>query len=534
MENQKGLQYTPTCYEQVVIDLKADSSANLKISDYPEFKLRGHSKKEFEAWVAHSKLALFLSELGGNDNAKKAYQQAMFAYVSEYHKSLGIHNHPEKMQEAALKIGRIKQGEILDVFISKVELDAARLKIPKYRLLPEEIETLKKAEQLGRGKDTILNYKDTFGEKDAKCYNYLEYPVNEGGRVDVAVVFSGHQQTGTRFLEFFYPYMLKYIDNVCQLVEKIRNFESGSFELFQLLIEFRKQRFYMASLGMTDNQGLTDWSPEFFFRKLHEYYMYFAHATYGGVPKGITEKLLMYEVKDTDTAQNFIFLENTLKHYHLDDVNLIFIGYPVYQMRVMTEMAKAFSKSGVNVHIRIADIPTKPFSNEEEAVMALKNGDISEEEFEALDFDSYRLLSYDNLEMQCFDLISNCVANIYRENQGKEAKRFKLPGYNKFPKQLKSLIQLALAYSYKNIPNELCGTDQTVALALKLNRTAMLIAHDKGYSGKVQEKQQQFYAEQTNKRLVRQEVISEKLLKKSKEMGEEEFILALAKEVWRF
>lgn len=514
------LTYKPTCYEQVIIDLKVIPTAELKMSDYPEFKLRKHTQNEFEAWVTHSRFSLFLTTLGGNDNAKKAYQQAMFAFV----KNSSFKN--EKIiTEAANKIN-YKSNKAL----SMVEINAASVKIPKYRLLPEEIEVLKWAEKLGRGKDTILRYKDKFGSKEAVCYPYLEYPVNEGGRADVVVVFSGHQQTGTKFVEFFYHYMLHLFQKMTALLEKIQNTPKKDITtLYELMSELSQMKLYMASLGLTDNQGLTDWDEDFFFRKMHEYYMYFAHANYGGIPHSITDKLLMYNVTDTDTEKNAIFLQDTLKHYHLDNVNLIFIGYPVYQMRVMTEMAKFFSKSDINVHIRIADLPTKPFRNEEEAVMALKEGEITQQEFNALDFDSYRILSYDNLEMQGFDLISNCVANIYRETKGSNAKRFPLPGYKKFPNELKPLIQLALGYSYKNIPHELCGTDETVALALKLNRTAMLAAHDKGFSGKVQEKQQQFYADATNQKLIEQGYISKDLLVQSIKINEEQFMTELFK-----
>lgn len=509
-----NLAYAPTCYEQVIIDLKANPSAELKMSDYPEFKLRKHTKKQFEAWVAHSKLNLFLTGLGGNDNAKKAYQQALFAYIAK-RDMINL----EKLNQAAKKIDRMPKGCDIDGLecLLNIEIEAASVKIPKYKLLPEEIEILKWAEEHGRGKDTILRYKDKFGLKYACCYPYLDYPVNEGGRVDVAVVFSGHHQTGTRFVEFFYHYMLHFFHKASALIEKIRNTPQNDINtLFELMFELRKLKLYMASLGLTDNQGLTDWDPKFFFRKLHEYYMYFAHANYGGIPKCITDKLLMYNVTDTDTEQNAIFLQDTLKHYHLDNVNLIFIGYPVYQMRVMTEMAKYFSKSDINVHIRIADLPTKEYDNYVDAIVGGK-----------LTFDNHRFLSYDDLEMQGFDLISNCVANIYRETTGKTAKRFPLPGYKNFPNKLKSLIQLALGYSYKNIPHELCGTDETVALTLKLNRSAMLVAHDKGYSGKAQEQQQQYLADETNKMLIREGFISEDLLQNSQGMSEEKFMTEL-------
>lgn len=504
------LAYVPTCYEQVIIDLKENPTAELKMSDYPEFKRRGHTKKQFEAWVTHSKFSLYLTKFGGKDNDKKAYQQALCDYV----KAPNFINE-ETLFDVAVKIGRIDDwNEISLDKLTPIEIAAASCKIPMYKLLPEELKILKEAEKIGRGKDVILNYKDKFGKKQAYCHPYLDYPVNEGDRTDVFVIFSGHQQTGTKFVEFFYSYMLNYFFKMEELTERIRKTQDFQ-EAVVLGLELKVMNFFIASCGLTDNQGLTDWDSSFFFRKMHEYYMYFAHANYGGIPKSITNKLLMYDVKDTDTAQNAVFLEDTLKHYHLDNVNLIFIGYPVYQMRTLTEMAKYFSKSDVNVNIRLADIPTKKFDTKSDLIGSY----------------DYRMLSYDKLDMQGFDLISNCVSNLYREKKGKTAKRFQLPGkkYAKFPKELKPLIQLALGYSYKNIPHELCSTEETVALALKLNRSLMLKTHDQGYSGKVQEKQQQYYADEINKMLIDSGCLSEELIQKANTISEVDYLQELYK-----
>lgn len=493
MNQQNVLGYKPTCYEAVVIALKENPEAGLKFADYPEFAKRGHSEQEFDDWVLHSRLSLYIGKFGGNDNAKKAYIQALIKFVKVQTRE----NEVERRQAAAA-IGKEIEG------ITVIEWNAASRQIPKYRLFPNELKALKKAEEFGRGKKVRLKYQDKFGEKEAFCYPYKKIPCNEGGRPDVIVAFSGHQQTGTKLVEAYYHYMYHaYMKNIDM------------------------PEVYIASLGLTDNQGLTDWNPEFCFRKFHEYGMYFAHARFGGLPQGLLDKLRMEDVKDTSTEENIGFLIETLNRYNLSDVNLIFLGYPVYQMRIMTEFAKGFAtrENAPNVHIRIADIAPKKFDDEDELLTALVQDKLSQEEFYSLyDFDTFRILSYDRFDAQLFDLISNCCANILRQTTGENATRFPLPGRESLPDELKPLLQLALAYSYKNIPHELCGTDENVALALKLNRSTMLWQHDCGYSGEIQDKQQVYYAIETNQKLIKEGLVSVKLLTEGPDMEEEEFV----------
>lgn len=216
----------------------------------------------------------------------------------------------------------------------------------------------------------------------------------------------------------------------------------------------------------------------------------------------------MLEVKDTSTEENIGFIIDTLKHYKLNDVNLILLGYPVYQWRTMVEFAKGFAKriDVPDVYLRIADIPTKRNA-----------GDITQTRF----------LSYDSLEMQGLDLISNCIANPFRQTEGENAARFPLPDGGKFPEAMKPLLQLALGYSYKNIPHELCGTNEDVALILKLNRSLMLLQHDKGYSGEVQDRQQMQLAIQTNKNLIAAGFTTQELINQADFLSEKEFYEAL-------
>lgn len=495
MNQQNVLGYKPTCYEAIVIALKENPEISPKFADYPEFAKRGHSEKEFNDWVLHSRLSLYVSKFGGNDNAKKAYIQALIKFVNAQ-----TPENEAKRRQAAAAIGKDTEG------IAVIEWSAASRPIPKYRLFPHELKALKKAEEFGRGKKVRLKYQDKFGEKEAFCYPYKKIPCNEGGRPDVIVAFSGHQQTGTKLVEAYYHYMHNaYMKNIIPMV-------------------------FIASLGLTDNQGLTDWNPKFTFRKFHEYGMYFAHASFGGLPQGLLNDLQMEDVKDTSTEENIGFLIETLNRYNLSDVNLIFLSYPVYQMRTMTEFAKGFAtrENAPNVHIRIADIAPKKFDDEDELLSAMAQDKLSQQEFYSLyDFDTFRILSYDRFDAQLFDLISNCCANILLQTTGENATRFPLPNHENLPEELKPLLQLALAYSYKNIPHELCGTDETVALALKLSRSTMLRQHDCGYSGEIQDKQQMYYAVETNRKLLKEGLVSIELLTEGPDMKEDEFIYEL-------
>ena len=92
---------------------------------------------------------------------------------------------------------------------------------------------------------------------------------------------------------------------------------------------------------------------------------------------------------------------------------------------------------------------------------------------------------------------------------------------------MKPLLQLALGYSYKNIPHELCGTNEDVALILKLNRSLMLLQHDKGYSGEVQDRQQMQLAIQTNKNLIAAGFTTQELINQADFLSEKEFYEAL-------
>lgn len=483
------LSYRPTCYEQLIIDLTKNPDANLLYENYPEFKKRGHSKEEFEAWAAYSKFSLFVTQFGGNDNTKKEYQKAALELLQ---KGVSLSDElNQKWFQASEKIGKNKT-------FAPCEALAAEYVIPQYRFFPEEIAAFKQAEEQGRVKSAVLKYSDRYGQKTAFCYPYLNIPANEGGRPDILVAFSGHQQTGCWFVEAVYHY----------LKNKIARYKKEGLNCEKIVDRLLEQPLYVASLGMTDNQGLTDWNPRFVFRQKHEYGMYFRHMAFGGLPLGLINKLSMLEVKDTSTEENIGFIIDTLKHYKLNDVNLILLGYPVYQWRTMVEFAKGFAKriDVPDVYLRIADIPTKRNA-----------GDITQTRF----------LSYDSLEMQGLDLISNCIANPFRQTEGENAARFPLPDGGKFPEAMKPLLQLALGYSYKNIPHELCGTNEDVALILKLNRSLMLLQHDKGYSGEVQDRQQMQLAIQTNKNLIAAGFTTQELISQADFLSEKEFYEAL-------
>lgn len=480
--------YAPTCYEQVIIDMVKNPNKVFEFDEYPEFEKRDHSWQEFEAWVKYSKFSMLIAGFAGNDNQKKNYMKTLIQTLRD--SELDDNN----LQEASKAIGKSYAG--IDS-LSVCEFLAYDIDIPQYHFFPQEIKAFQKAEEQGRVTNAVLEYSDQYGSKTAFCYPYLDIPANEGERPDVLVVFSGHHQSGCWAVEAIYHYFKN----------KILKFRNAGLNDEEIVEKMLQQPLYIASLGKTDNQGVTDWDPNFLFRKDHEYGMYFRHLAYGGIPKSLCDKLSMLNVNDTSTEENIGFLIETLKHYGLDNVNLILLGYPVYQWRTLVEFTKGFSQRETpNVYIRVADIPTKK-----------DNGDITET----------RYLSYDRLDMQGLDLISNCIANPFRETSGENAKRFPLEAGGAFPEEMKPLLQLALAYSYKNIPHELCGTDEQVALILKLNRSIMLLQHDTGYSGSVQDHQQLKLAEKTNENLISQGLTTAKIISQAETMTEKEFYKAL-------
>lgn len=455
--------FEKTVYEGLAADVVNNPNANFKMSNYPEFISRGHSREEFDGWIDYCRLANDLLDHSAKVNDIKAYALSAIKFARESSDS----NRQEMCQNAE-SIGILG--------ISHLVYLAAQNKIPRYRLLSDELDLVRQAEELGRGsRGEILTYADNYGNKDVRSYDYLNVPAHEGGRKDIYVIFSGHQESGTKGVESVFHY-----------IRNNRCLPDG-----------------IMLLGLQDNQNLTDFSSQFKLRKSSEYRMYMRQAIAAGLPKGLLKKLLMTP-HDTSTEENIDLAVETLCKYGVDKANLIFIGYPVYQLRTATEMAwgLAHNDQAPDCWIRIADIAPKTADEE-------------------------RILSYDILDMQLADLsFANCVAHLYREH-GK--KRYPIPGLDKYPEKFKPLLPLFLGYSYANVANEMCGTDERVANVLKICRTLMLADHDRGMSGEVQDRQQMEYSWLLNHKLVEQRFTSQELLTKGRLMSEEEFLSAVLK-----
>lgn len=421
---------------------------------------RGHSEAEIEAFIRYAKFIKVLLNYGGTINQKKEFARSLDRWCR-----FGQPNDWKDLMKWATVIGYPQHLLSRDVF---------SLPMPMWRLFYDEIEIIKKAEQMGRGERVVLEYEDQYEEKTACCYPYKRIPYQECGRKDIIVVFSGHQETGTKAVELIYHYFHRY-----------RCLPEG-----------------VIFLGLEDNQNLTEFNPKFDFRKSSEYRMYLRQAIALGLPKDWLRKFLMTP-HDTDTAQNIQLLIETLNKYGQDNVNLIFVSYPVYQMRVMSEFTfgLAQSKEAPNCYVRIADIAPKK-----------EDGTLKEK----------RILSYDQPEFQLFDLsLANGVAHLFREH-GKT--RFALPDYDEYPEEFKPLAPLGLGYSYPNVVHELCGTDETVAAILKIMRTLMLDAHDEGISGQVQDVQQSYLTAQMAHQLWDKGFTDPVLMKKTRWMSEEQFL----------
>lgn len=366
-------------------------------------------------------------------------------------------------------------------------------KVPQYSLFDEEVRTILKAEKLGKGKTgEILRYQDCFGEKNVVSYPHRHIPYQEGGRKDILLVFSGYHGTGTYAAEAFYEY--------------VKSHKSLPYGIMLL--------------GLEDNQNLTEFNNSFSLRKSSEYRMYMRQLIALGLPKGLLKKLLMTP-NDTSTFQNIALIADTMRKYHLSDVNLICITYPLYQLRVASEVSFGLSKLDNigNAWVRIADLPIKGLSGVARAVDVYEKVGM-EVPLHAL-FNT-RIFSYDKPEMQLADLtMANSIAHLFRQHG---VERFAIEGFDKYPERFKGLAPLFLGYSYPNVVKELCGTDELVSSVLKIIRTLMLDNYDKGASGKAQDTQMLDNTLLTASRLVSAGLTSFELMIRGRLMSEEQFL----------
>lgn len=345
-----------------------------------------------------------------------------------------------------------------------------KLNIPRYRLTEDELQTVYEAEKFGAGHAGVLyEYENACGQKDVRACPLAEIPCREGGRKDVLVVFSGHHESAAMAVLGLYEYVRRH----------------------------RCLPFGVMFLGLEDNQNMTEFNPKFKLRKSSEYRMYLRQMLALGVPHELLARLLM-KPNDTSTAGNIELIADTLRKYDLHDVNLICVTYPVYQMRVASEVPWGLCRLGItDVCVRIAMVPVKPTETENTAV------DLRE-----------RVFSYDQAEYQLADLsLANGIAHLFRE-QGKT--RFALPGCGEgqYPERFKVLAPLFLAYSYPNVVHELAGTDEMAASVLKIIRTLMLDVYDKGVSGKVQDEQMVAHTETIKQVLLLSSLATAEVLEK--------------------
>lgn len=471
------------CYTQVVYDLLSGKTPSIEM--YPEFAQRGHSTTEANAWIEYVKMAAFLNRnLNAHPNAIKEYAYRMMKYVQ----------HPSgrnyvKFEKSAEKVG-IKNPA---ANLSDIEYNAARLQLPNYRLSQSEIDTILYAEQYGQGPGGILlDYCDIFGHKQVFSEDYRCIEANDDGRPDVILVYSGHQQTGHKATELIY----RYINNHGKLPE------------------------YVFNIGFEDNQNMTDFNPEFEYRKRSEADTYANEEEALGLPREYVRKLWL-DPNDTDTWQNINVVASLKKRFGIEECNLIIIGYPVYQLRTATEFAWGLNREDApNCHITIADIGPKRFATAE----GTEGG-----------YDDYRVLSYDQPEYQLADLsLMNCCAHIHLRTSGNDQIRYEFPWLGAYPNEFKQLGAMFMSYSYPNVYSAMLGSegeekklDEEVAAVMKILRYLMLCIYDKGMSGKAMDEQEAWYVKQTAQKLITLGLTSKELIEKGPDMTTEDFLTSV-------
>lgn len=442
-----------TCYEWFVELVLADSQF-LNVNELVD---RGHSQSEIQAFHNYAEfLKVLLANYGGTLDEKKEFMRHYAKWCR-----FGFPHNFEALKKWASVIGYPED---------KLSRDQFPLQMPMWCLTYEEINLIKKAEEMGRGERVILEYEDRYEEKTACCYPYKRIPYQECGRKDIFVVCSRHPESGLKAVEAVYHYVHRYR----QLPEGI---------IF---------------LGLNYHENLADYKPDYAFRKNSAYRMFLRQAIALGLPKDWLGKFLMKpydgEIKDID------LLIETLNKYGLSNVNLIFVSCPSYQMRVMSKYPFGLD-DGPNCYVRIADIRPKR-----------EDGSMREQ----------RILSFDKPEFQLLDLaLVNCVGKLFLE-RGKE--RLALPDYDEYPEEFKSLAPLGLKYSDPQVVCRLCGTDEKVAAVLKIMRSLMLDAHDEGMCGQTQDIQQAYLVANMADLLWQRGFTDPVLMKKTRWMTEEQFL----------
>ena len=442
-----------TCYERFVELVLANSP----VLNSNELVDRGYSQAEIKAFYNYASFVkVLLSNYGGTLEEKLQFMRHYAKWCR-----FGFQHNWEALKKWAGVIGYPEE---------KFSRDQFPMQMPMWRFFDDEIEIIKKAELMGRGERVILEYEDQYEEKTSCCYPYKRIPFQECGRKDIFVVCSRHPESGLKAVEAIYHYAVQY----GQLPEGI---------IF---------------LGLNYHENLAEYKSDYAFRKDSAYRMFLRQAIALGLPKDWLKKFLIKphddEIKDID------LLIETLNTYHQNNVNLIFVSCPSYQMRVMSEYPLGLD-DGPSCYVRIADIPPKR-----------EDGPMREQ----------RILSFDKPEFQLLDLaLVNCVGKLFID-RGKA--RLALPDYDEYPEEFKPLAPLGLKYADPSIVCELCGTDEKVAKVLKIMRALMLDAHDEGMCGQFQDIQQAFIVSNTANFLWERGFTNPVLMKQTRLMSEEQFL----------
>lgn len=434
------------CYVQVVSDLLNGVNKN-----YPEFAARKHPAEDETIWKLYAQMAIDINKLPGHPNVKKEYAHQMIEFI----------RHPgAESYKPLLELGKKLGVEHPALQITQYMAEAARYKIPNYLLTEKEEDVILAAEEYGRGKPgLLLEYDSKFGKKQVVSIDYRQIPANQNNRIDVVLVYSGHQQTAHKATELMY----RYLKNHSHFPDFVFN------------------------IGFEDNQNMTDFNPAFKYRKRSEADTYANEEVAMGLPESYIRKLWL-DPTDTDTWQNIKVVASLKHRFGIEKCNLIIVGYPVYQLRTATEFAWGLEHSddAPDCNIIIADIPPKT------------KGMATMSEAAGKDYDEYRILSYDQPLYQLGDLsLANCCAHIHLRTEGEDQIRYKFPWLGEYPEAFKELAVMFMAYSYPNVTRDLCGDDEEVAGAMKILRYLQLCEYDKGMSGKAMDEQEDWYVRQT-------------------------------------
>ena len=226
-----GTNYRP-CYVQVVRDLV--NGVDINKTEYPEFAERKHSPVEELAWKLYAEMAVEINKVKGHPNHKKEYARLMIEFIKN--------PCPAKYKllvDIAVKLDIEHPAQAM----TETMYQAAQFTLPEYHLTNKEYDTILAAEEYGRGKPgVLLDYCGKFGHKKVLSIDYRAVPANKDGRIDVVLVYSGHQQTGHKAAELMYNYLLNH----------------------------SKFPDYVFNIGFEDNQNMTDFNPAFKYRKRSE------------------------------------------------------------------------------------------------------------------------------------------------------------------------------------------------------------------------------------------------------------------------